>query len=262
MSRTLLSIVLAGALCSSAAMADYKEVRTLTLKKALVDSFTIDVGAGDLEITSQKGIDEITVVAKIVVGGYSDSYGKRFVESNVKLDLTTQGSTGHLVSDIDNDSSGWFSRLVSGGGHAYVDLEIIVPEGVSLKINDSSGDVLLQNLVQNVSLDDSSGDVTIKNHVGSLKVDDSSGDLHIVSVRGSVRIDDSSGDTTVREVTGDVWIDDGSGDIRFEEIDGSVDVSDDGSGDIRISRVSGNVHLGDTGSGDVHLASVSGVIER
>jgi DUF4097 and DUF4098 domain-containing protein YvlB len=247
---------------SSLASAEYREKRTLTMESAGLKSFSIDVGAGDLKIRSQKNLDEIQVITRIVVNGFSTKKAKTFIKDHIKVDLTSSGSDARFVSEIDSNTSSWASRLFSGNTGAHVDIEIVVPENITLQINDRSGDIQLENIVQNVGLDDRSGDIRIKYMTGILNIGDASGDVTIDTFNGSVHIDDGSGDTTVRNAEGNVSIQDGSGDIRIEGVIGSVNIKEDGSGDIRITSVTENVTIGDSGSGDIHLAQVAGNVNR
>jgi len=91
--------------------------------------------------------------------------------------------------------------------YAYLDLQVVVPEGLPVEITDSSGDV----------------------SVDGVRV---------------ARITDSSGDMIIERITGDVTIDrDSSGDVFVADVGGNVELIADGSGLVRVTDVKGTVRL-------------------
>lgn len=59
-----------------------------------------------------------------------------------------------------------------------MDLDIEVPQGVALKIRDSSANMYLKNIAT-VQLQDSSGDIEIENARDNVSMRDSSGEVNI-----------------------------------------------------------------------------------
>jgi len=91
-------------------------------------------------------------------------------------------------------------------GDARLDLEIVVPAGVAVKIDDGSGSLRARK-------------------VASLEIEDGSGEMEIEDVAGDVAIDDGSGTIRVRDVGGDFTVRrDGSGGIHHEGVAGRVSV--------------------------------------
>jgi hypothetical protein len=107
--------------------------------------------------------------------------------------------------------------------YAYLDLQVVVPDGLPVEITDSSGDMSLDG-VGIVRITDSSGDVVIRGAKSVHVPRDSSGDLVIERVSGDVRIDqDSSGDVFVTNVGGNLeFLADGSGQVRVTDVRGTT----------------------------------------
>lgn len=261
MSRALIILALTIAAIQPLAAADYREQHNLKISGDSLDSFSINVGAGRLDIVGDPDAQEIRVQATIVVKGFNDKDAKRFAKENVRVELYRKGTKSNLVAEIDHRDRSWLSRVFSGNTSAYIDVEVTVPPGIHLNVDDGSGDLEISNLRQSVELDDGSGNADIRNIRGSLSVDDGSGDLEIREIDGDLDIEDGSGNVEINDVSGDLSIDDGSGDLEITRIGGSVEV-DDGSGDIRIDTVTRDVRIIDSGSGDLRIARVEGAVQH
>jgi hypothetical protein len=204
---------------------DCRYSREINFDVALQDlaRLTIDVGAGELIVTGASQSDMISVRAVAC----ADSQNKLD-----DLDLTQDRRGDRLEITSDTDDSDWGSVNWFGSTYAYIDVNIAIPAGLVIDIDDGSGDL---------SVMDVSGDFSI---------DDGSGGIEIARVTGDVQINDGSGDV----------LGDGSGDIRIATVGGNVTVDDDGSGDIRVREVIGSFETGGTGSGDVDYSGVEGRI--
>ena len=145
--------------------------------------------------------------------------------------------------------------------YASIDIELQVPNNLPLRVQDSSGDMWIED-VRVLSVDDSSGDIRLINTTADITIRDSSGDVSIREHAGNLRIYDSSGAIDIREVQGDITIPgDSSGDIEIEDVQGLVTVESDSSGDIEIEHVSGDVLVGRDGSGGIEIGNINGRVE-
>ncbi|MBO6555215.1 MAG: hypothetical protein JJ934_01380 [Pseudomonadales bacterium] len=145
--------------------------------------------------------------------------------------------------------------------YASIDIELQVPGSLAVRVEDSSGDTLIED-VRVLSVDDSSGDIRLINTTSDLAIRDSSGKISVREHAGGIRIYDSSGPIDLRDVQGDITIPaDSSGDIKIDQVQGHVTIESDGSGDIDIENITGDVLVGSDGSGDIDVESVSGSIE-
>ncbi len=151
--------------------------------------------------------------------------------------IATIKSGGELIIKVERKKDrnwGWNDIDV-----ARLDLEI--PEGVALDIDNSSGDVRVNGYT---------GDILI--------VSASSGDLFLKDVKADVRARTTSGDLVMRKITGEVSARSTSGDQEFFEINGDM-ITGSTSGDIEVIRLTGDLDIGST-SGDIELDDVKGSI--
>jgi len=101
--------------------------------------------------------------------------------------------------------------------YAYLDLQVVVPEGLPVEITDSSGDITLEG-VRVVRVTDSSGDIVARKLLDDIEIDDSSGDIRVEDAAGAVRVADSSGDIVIRGAKSVHVPQDSSGDMVIERI--------------------------------------------
>jgi hypothetical protein len=239
--------------------ADYKETRTLTLNTQNLSEFKVDAGAGSLSIKGAADTNTITVKATIRLNTSSEDKAKRFLADYLDLRLDKRGSKALLVSDFDD---GWsISSWIGGNMNSRIDIELTMPDGMKLDVDDGSGNIEIRDLTNHVEIDDGSGSMELERIGGGLKIDDGSGNINIQAVQGNVRIDDGSGNVNLETISGNVVIDDGSGSITIEDVTGSVEI-DDGSGNIRVDHVSENVNIVDNGSGSSRISNVDGWIKE
>lgn len=213
----------------------FETEKTFTLPAEGLKAFRIDCGAGKLDFIGAEGLDGIEVRASINADGVSQAKMDEFIKDHVKLSLEKRGDRAVLVANIE-ERWGFF---LSGG--AWIDLAVRVPKSLALEIDDSSGDMVVEDVAADVVIDDSSGDIRVARLGGRLEIDDSSGDIDVHDVAGDLAIDDGSGDIKVLKVGGSVRVDDGSGDITIDGVGGDVLIEDAGSGDVRIDNVKGRV---------------------
>jgi len=253
--KTLTCVALAASFLSPLAMADdCRYSRDINFDVALQDleRLTIDVGAGELNVTGASQSDMISVRAVACADSQSklDDLDITQDRRGDRLDITSE------TGDSDWDSVTWF-----GSTYAYIDVNIAIPAGLVIDIDDGSGDLSVMDVSGDFSIDDGSGGIEIARVTGDVRINDGSGDVRVEEVTGSVRLEDGSGDLELSNISADVHVlGDGSGDIRVATVGGNVTVDDDGSGDIRVRDVMGSFETGDTGSGDVDYSGVEGRI--
>lgn len=205
---------------------DSTDIRTLSL----------DVGSGYLGILGSADEDAAIEVQALACAG------SRSQLDEMDIVYERRGDTWVLETEIGENSFSLFS-LFNGLGNTHIDIDVMVPAGLLLNI------------------DDGSGDIDIRDVRGELNIDDGSGDIQIIDITGPVRIDDGSGDIELRNIEYRVEITDGSGDIVIDRVGGDVIIEDDGSGDIDVRDVRGDFIARDTGSGDVEFRDIGGRTE-
>jgi len=209
----------------------------------------LNVGSGSLSIEGDSASNEVRVVATACADSnnrLNDLELTHRVRDSDLLIRTEQNNSGNIFS--------WFNW---GSSYAYIDIEISMPQGLALEVDDGSGAVEIYG-VSGLSLNDGSGSVTIENMQGDVSVDDGSGAISITGVNGRVSIEDGSGPIRVRDSLEVVVFDDGSGKIDIDNIEGNVEIRNDGSGGISIRAVGGDVEIDDAGSGSVDVREVAG----
>lgn len=231
--RSLVVMVMFTASLAHAAWSDYEEVRNLELDAAGISKLTINAGAGSMDVTGVKGLDRISVKATIVVPDEDEDDAVRIIEKRIRLSLEKSAGEANLESSFE-------SGLMSFGSSPYIALEVSVPQGMAVNIDDGSGSIDIADLAGDLTIDDGSGSIDIKN-VAHVSIDDGSGSIDLVDAAGNVSIVDGSGSISIQHVQGSVTIDDGSGSIEVTDIDSDLIIVDDGSGGLKFSDVRGTV---------------------
>lgn len=211
-----------------------------------IEKIEIRARAGDLRVEGSDGATEVRVKGKACAS--SDS-----LLEEVQIKIERAGSTLRVIAEVP-ESSGWRQA-------AALDLEIDVPAGVPVDVDDSSGDVSLRGVTLG-RVDDGSGDLYARDTSGTVDLDDGSGDVRFQGHRGDVTVEDGSGDVRLTEIEGSIRVrSDGSGDLEMETVSGSVEVESDGSGDIFAAQVAGDFRVRSAGSGEVRHRDVAGRVD-
>jgi len=231
--RSLIVMAMFTVTLAHAGWTDYEEVRDLNLDASGISKLTINAGAGSMDVTGVAGLDKITVKATIVVPNEDEDGAIRVIEKRMRLSLEEKSGEAELQAFFK-------SGLMSFGSSPYIALELNVPQGMAVNIDDGSGSIDIADLAGDISIDDGSGSIDITN-VAHVRIDDGSGSIDLVNAMGDVWITDGSGSISVEHAQGSVTIDDGSGSITVSDIEGDLIIVDDGSGSLNISDVRGMV---------------------
>lgn len=189
-----------------------------------------------------------------------DSRNRRSrTEINVR-DNGTFGNTynrdnnGRRRSSLFND--GRRVRIGSDGGglEAAADIELQVPNGVSVRLHLGVGDVEVRGVNGDVAVDVAGANLVVADTKGTLTLDTGSGEATLTNVNGLISLDTGSGTVTARNVTSDGFIiDSGSGDVILDGCACSKVSIETGSGELRVSDMTARSLSLDTGSGGVIL---------
>jgi len=204
----------------------YQARRDQRLDAAGVRTLRVIARAGSLRIDGQAGASAIDVHGTACAG-------REATLNDIQVRIRRSGSEATVEAEIP-DTFNWL-----GGGEARLDLVLEVPPGVSVEVEDGSGEVHIRN-------------------VAAAKVSDGSGEMVLEAIAGEVRITDGSGGIEVRDVGSVVIEEDGSGGISISGVRGNVTVRDDGSGGIAVRDVAGDFTVQDDGSGGITHAAVRG----
>jgi hypothetical protein len=234
MRSILIFAMFTASLANAASGDEYQEVRDLNLDASGISTLEIEAGAGSLEVIGVSGANEIVVTATIQVPEGDEDKARKEIKSLLVLSLEKAGDRAVLT--------GYFkSGFMNFGDSPHVQLEVRVPEGLNLKIDDGSGSIVLENVAGNIEVADGSGSISMTNVGGNVEIDDGSGSISVEGVRGDLVIGDGSGSIKVREVAGSVTVDDGSGSINVSDVEQDLIIEEDGSGSLDFSNIGGRV---------------------
>lgn len=177
------------------------------------------------------------------------------------------GSSSFHVDDW-RDESSFLEQLLSmvsgrdrvrirdrgGDVEAWVDLEVLIPRGVSSRVKIAVGEIDASDVEAAVDLDTHSGSVRAHNIGGSTRIDTGSGSVEARMIRGALHVDTGSGSVEAADIEGEsVLIDTGSGSVRLDGAKAREVEIDTGSGSVRTSNIDARDTRVDTGSGSVTL---------
>ena len=232
MRNTLITAALLTGIAATA-YADYEETRELTLLTRGIYTVNIEAGAGSLDVVGVAGAEQVAVVATIMVPGQDDDEALKTMQEDMVLSLEKDSDTAVLKA--------WFEDGWNWGDSPSIHLEVSMPEGLHLEVDDGSGSLEIDNVRGDIKLDDGSGSVTMTDVGGTVDVEDGSGSLTITGVGGDITVDDGSGGIRIRGVSGSVTIDDGSGGIDVSDVENDLIIVDDGSGGLDYDNIGGRV---------------------
>lgn len=206
----------------------HKATRKISAPGAGVTRVVIRARAGSLRVTGRSGVTDVLATGMACASDKDDLQG-------IQLKSERHGSE-LLIEAVIPEKSSFF-----GTGQARLDLEVVLPAGAAVSVEDGSGSAEI-------------------NDVGSLTVVDGSGSLKIRGVRGDAKVKDGSGSIEISGVSGNVEIRDGSGSMDIEDIGGSVLIDADGSGGVSVNNVRGDFEVRRKGSGGVDYERIGGRI--
>ena len=231
--RSFIVMAMFVATLAQAGFSDYEEVRDMDIDAKGISQLSIKAGAGSMDVTGVDGQKIISVKATIIVPDADEDEAQKVIAKKMSLSLQRKGSEARLNS--------WFDQgFMSFGSNAYIVLDVKVPMGMAVNIDDGSGSIDVVDVGGDVTIDDGSGSIDVSN-VASLKIDDGSGSIDVSNAAGDVSIVDGSGSITVKHVMGSVTIDDGSGSIKVSDVENDLIIVDDGSGSLSFSDIRGTV---------------------
>ncbi len=181
--------------------------RSLEMSTDRISAVEFDVGAGSLEIVGTSG-NEIIINATIESDDFRDmdDFVETFEDKMVfKIDRESEYAVVYAKNKDQNGMNWGKSKNI------MIHLEVELPRGMDLVIDDGSGPMTVENIDGTVKIDDGSGPMTLRNIGNDVSIDDGSGPIMISDIQGDLMIDDGSGPVEVEGVTGNVDIEDGSG---------------------------------------------------
>jgi hypothetical protein len=235
---------------SHAAFADctFRADRSGNAPTAGVEKIVIAAGAGELEVTGS-GRSDMQARGRACASTQE-------ILNQIEIRVRREGSILYVGA--------WLPQELPEGGlfknsYALLDLKVELPNNLPVEVQDSSGDTTISRL-HSLKVTDSSGDLGIYDIAQDLQLQDSSGDVEVERVKGTVRVaSDSSGDLEIKNVGGAVLIEqDSSGDIDLVDIQGNAQVESDSSGSINVRNIGGDFAVLVDSSGGIKHSNVKG----
>lgn len=220
--------------------------RSLEMSADRLSAVEFDLGAGSIGIVGTTG-NQIKINATIESDDYRNIEDlQEAFEDKMHFSIERQSEYAMVYAKSKDHISWGRSKTI------LIHLEVEVPRGMDLVIDDGSGPINIENIDGELKIDDGSGPIALRDIGNDVQIDDGSGSIVISDVNGDLKIDDGSGTIELKNIIGSVDIEDGSGTIMAKDIGGDFKV-DDGSGEIIVKGLVGEFILVDDGSGSISV---------
>jgi hypothetical protein len=204
---------------------------------------------GDIRVIGEKGRTEISCeFTKRVRGRNQEDVDRLF--NLMDLDVKREGADITISArypDTSDREGNIFSYLMQRYAGLGIDINLMVPPGLNIKIITASGDTQLASILGSAEIAAASGDVEATGIGRDLKIDVSSGDVVVSGVSGKAFLNSASGDIEAHQIDGDAGIRSASGDMILSEIGGDLTAAS-ASGDISVEGVGAVTFSGTSGS--------------
>lgn len=200
-----LAMSLAGASALDAQQAEPRTTRRLR-GESIDTTFALGAG-GSLEIEMPhlgRGSADVAVT-----GWDGSGVRVRGETSDGELSVTTSGSS----VEIGTRSSGGMTRVER--------LEVHVPFGTRVRVNNGNGDVEISGTRGPVEATTFNGDITLADVADRLDVKTFNGDISVTNLVGRLSVGASNGDVRLRDIRGEIQVGTLSGDIEMSGITSS-----------------------------------------
>ncbi|MGB3180915.1 MAG: DUF4097 family beta strand repeat-containing protein [Cyclobacteriaceae bacterium] len=139
---------------------------------------------------------------------------------------------------IEKPSKMWSWSWSSSKGKSFIRLE--VPSRTRIEVDNSSGNVEVKNIDEDLEVEVSSGNIDIQDVKAELKVEASSGNIYLSDIDGDIESETSSGRQTLNNIRGNIEAEASSGSIRVTNAKGNAELQTS-SGQIRLTEVEGRL---------------------
>ena len=221
----------------------------MNVPAAGVESVVFDVQEGDFVLRGDPTATEVRMNLSI-----DRAWIFKLGELDILKKLITVSGQGtrelKITTDIPRSLSNW------GRARYPIDFEVVVPAGVKLRLQDTSGKIELMGMQGDVEISDGSGTLSVWDLGGALRIRKQSGDIRVADVRGATVINSHSGQIHLARLAA----------LTVEDSDGNLDISDVASarihnrgGNLNVQRVQGDLEIDDD-SGEIVVADVLGAL--
>ncbi len=173
---------------------------------------------------------------------------------------TPQVAAGGDVEGLTMDAHEDMVQLLCSG-----DLDVRLPAGAALKIENVGGDARLKLLEDGLSVGNIGGDADLRS-VNAVEIENVGGDLAIKTAGDAVTVGGVGGDADLRSIQGDVQIGHVHGNLELQAVEGNIQARADGNVRLRLPSLlgenytvaaAGNIYAYLPEDADIHLKLVS-----
>lgn len=116
-----------------------------------------------------------------------------------RTDLSIENDDGHIQINAETDQS-----IFSGTGEEVLNLEIQVPQGISITVVTTNAAVNIYNIRGTITVDSIAGDILAEDLSGVISLRSGRGDVRVVDSSGEVRVLGEHGLLTLENIHGTV----------------------------------------------------------
>ncbi len=212
--------------------------------------FKIPTGIKTIKITNQSGDIRIN----------SSNNGTISAEAQIRVKFRRKSFSKNdfnFIGDVQGDT--FLIRLDfpwrSGRFNRYFNSDIVlnIPEGLSVSIENTAGDVEVATIAGNLDVETKSGNVQIQSVDRNLKLATLFGNVTVGNITGNTEITTKAGEINIKKVKGNARIESISGNVTLTECEGPVHIElKSGNLDINLAKISDDCYL-DLKSGNIQL---------
>lgn len=185
---------------------------------------------GEVKIRKSSS-NEIRLEASVSVQYNDEKKARNYLKDAIRIE---EGETTSIyVMDVPSNIKNEYEK-------ARVDFTVYIPEGITLDVRNSFGDIDIENAgkatirnshgairIADCSKDavakNSFGSIDMKNIGGNIDASNSNGDIRISNAAGNIDVETSFGNIRLKNVKGNVEAESRNGNVEIEEAEGSID---------------------------------------
>ena len=257
-SLTLMTLVIFSATVNAGAH-KYEETYKQTIELKGEERIVVGNKRGDIMVIGEEGRTDVELIVTEYVRAESEEVAKKIAD---EMSVKVTSKDGDLIilavfSDADGDKKSIISVLLQRDPRSHMDIKILAPRDLALKLKASSGDILARGISNEVEAATASGDISMTEIGGDAELSASSGDITVEGLDGDLELDSASGDVLVAGIAGKVVAKTASGDIEMRELQGDLHVVT-ASGETVVKGVESVEYKGS--GGDARFSGVRGCV--
>jgi len=223
-----------------------------------ISEINISIHSGNISIAGSSG-SEITVTLRKTISGQSKDVADtlfdmiNFGYSNDSGLLTFRTKINGTIDTIKR-----VNELIKKSSF-LTDVEILVPQGLTVSASSLKGDIRAYNLKNGVTASTMSGNINIEEVKNDINVYAIKGNLYSTKTTGNFVASLYEGKISIKNVLGKINADNNKGDIIITDATGNIN-SKSVSGDIFLSNINGNI-VSDSIKGKIRINSSLGSLD-